>query len=62
MDTALLYGLCTMGFGFLALAVRYAFKSKCSDVQICCGLISIKRDVQLEQKDEEKDIETLEKK
>ncbi len=57
MDTTLIYGIATMGFGFLAIVVRYGFKSKCSDVKLCCGLISIKRDTELENRCEEKELE-----
>jgi hypothetical protein len=45
MNETLIYGLATIGVGFLALVVRYGFKSKCSDVNCCFGIISIKRDI-----------------
>ena len=32
MDNTLIYGLATMGFGFLAVLVRYGFKSKCDNM------------------------------
>lgn len=53
IDSTLIYGLATMGFGFLAVVVRYGFKSKCSDVSLCCGLLAIKRDVKEEVKAEQ---------
>jgi hypothetical protein len=56
MNDTLLYGLATMGFGFLAVLVRYGFKSKCSDVSICCGLLSIKRDIVGEVKAEQMEL------
>ena len=39
--------LATMVFGFLAGALGYALKSKCSSMK-CCGCIEIIRDVELE--------------
>lgn len=45
IDDALLYGIVTLGVGVIALIVRYCFKSKCTDIQCCYGLISIKRDI-----------------
>jgi hypothetical protein len=58
MNDTLLYGLATMGFGFLAVLVRYGFKSKCSDVSLCCGLLTIRRDIQGEVKAEQIELST----
>ena len=44
--------LATMAFGFLAGALGYALKSKCSSIK-CCGCIEIIRDVELEAEIEE---------
>ena len=44
--------LATMAFGFLAGALGYALKSKCSSIK-CCGCIEIIRDVELEAELEE---------
>lgn len=57
MNGTLIYGLSTMGVGILALLFRYVFKSKCSDVSICCGLIKIHRDIELENEAEEHQLE-----
>lgn len=54
MNETLIYGLATIGVGLLALVVRYGFKSKCSDVGCCFGLITIKRDIAGENAAEEK--------
>jgi len=48
MNDSLIYGIATLGVGLLALIVRYGFKSKCSDVSLCFGLIHIQRDIQQE--------------
>lgn len=48
MDDSLIYGIATLGVGLMALIVRYGFKSKCSDVSLCFGLIHIQRDIQQE--------------
>ena len=42
-------GIATMTFGALALLVRYAFASKCDNVNLCFGLIQIHRVVDLEE-------------
>lgn len=57
MNDTLLYGISTMGFTFLAILVRYSFKSKCTDVSLCCSLISIKRDIKEEIKSEKLELE-----
>jgi hypothetical protein len=55
MDNTLVYGLGSLGVGLLALLIKYSFKSKCSDVSICFGLVHIQRDI--EQEIEEQKIE-----
>lgn len=55
VDSSLIYGCATLGAGVIALIVRYGFKSKCSDVSLCFGLIHIQRDI--EQEIEEEKIE-----
>ena len=57
MNGIFLYGLATLGVGLIGLLIKYGFKSKCSDVKICYGLVSIKRDVEAEIKAEEKQLE-----
>lgn len=57
MDNTLIYGIATMGFGFLAVIVRYALKSKCSDVSCCFGLMKIKRDTEAEIRAERQELE-----
>ena len=37
-----------MVLGAGALCVRYAYRSKCSNVRVCCGLLEIERDVEQE--------------
>jgi len=48
MNDSLIYGIATLGVGLLALIVKYGFKSKCSDVSLCFGLIHIQRDIEQE--------------
>ena len=48
MNDSLIYGVATLGVGLLALIVKYGFKSKCSDVSLCFGLIHIQRDIEQE--------------
>jgi len=53
MDGTLLLSLATLGTGFLALVIKYGFKSKCSDVAMCWGCCKIHRDIENEIKAEE---------
>jgi hypothetical protein len=55
MEPTLTYGLVSIGAGVIVLLIRYSFKSKCTDVSLCFGLIRIQRDV--EQEVEEQKIE-----
>ena len=48
MNDGLIYGISTLAIGLFALLIRYSFKSKCSDVSLCCGLITIHRDIEQE--------------
>lgn len=48
-------GLTAGGFAFLGLIVRYAYKSKCKEFEVCC--IKIKRDIDAEK---EEDITAME--
>jgi hypothetical protein len=45
MDDSLIYGIATLATGLIALLVRYGFKSKCSNVSLCFGLIQVERDI-----------------
>ena len=56
MEPTLLYGIVSIGAGVLILIVKTCFKSKCSDVSLCYGLIHIQRDI--EQEIEEQKMET----
>jgi hypothetical protein len=46
----------------VSLLIRYCLKSKCEDVNICYGLINIKRNVNLEVEEEIKQMENGETK
>jgi hypothetical protein len=43
-------GLTAGGFAFLGLIVRYAYKSKCKEFEVCC--IKIKRDIDAEKEED----------
>ena len=55
MNDSLIYGIATLGVGLLALIVKYGFKSKCSDVSLCFGLIHIQRDIEKEIEEQKMD-------
>ena len=44
-------------FGCFGLVIRYALKSKCDNVNLCFGLITIHRNVELEAEEEMKEME-----
>ena len=56
-DSNFIITLTTILLGGFALLVKYCFKSKCSDINICFGLLQIKRDVADETKIEQIKIE-----
>jgi hypothetical protein len=45
--------IATTMFMFLGTLVKYAFRSKCDNIDICCGTIKIHRRVELESSDDE---------
>jgi len=57
IDNVTLYGIATLAAGVLGVCIRYSFKSKCSDVGLCCGLIHIERDIEMEIKAEQQELE-----
>ena len=50
IDSVFFLSLATMAFGFFSLALRYCYKSKCKDIDMCC--IKIKRDIEAEYKED----------
>ena len=55
--STLIYGLATLGSGIIGLTVRYCFKSKCEDVNLCFGLIKIHRNTGDEIKEDQIEIQ-----
>lgn len=47
----------TLVCGSVGLVVRFCLKSKCEDVNLCYGLLHVKRDVKLEVEEELKEME-----
>lgn len=50
-DSVFWITMATIVAGSIGLCVRYSLKSKCDLVKICCGLIEIHRNVELESND-----------
>ena len=48
LSEATVYSLSIAGLGFSGLVVRYCFRSKCSEVSCCFGLLKIERDIEHE--------------
>lgn len=44
--------LATLISGSVAFGIRYCLKMKCEQIKCCCGCISIKRNIELEVKEE----------
>lgn len=53
--------LATILSGSFGLALRYMLKSKCEDFSLCCGLLSVKRRVDLETTIDMKELENHER-
>ena len=50
IDSYFYLTLATIFFGGVGLITRYAYKSKCSRVDICC--IKIERDIEVEERED----------
>ena len=57
MDPLTITIIATLSTGFAGLILRYSFRSKCSHVVCCYGLISIDRDVDVEEQCEKLELE-----
>jgi hypothetical protein len=53
MNDTIIYGLGSLVIGLIGLLIRYSFKSKCSDINILWGCLSIHRDVLEEIKEQQ---------
>jgi len=47
-DATFFITITTIITGFLGLTIRFCLKSKCEDINVCFGLLNIKRRVELE--------------
>ena len=56
MDNGIIISLCTILSAITLLMLKLCFKSKCSEISCCFGLIKIKRDVETERKIEDNEI------
>ena len=61
INDVLVISLATICSGIIVLGLRLCFKSKCSDVDLCCGLFKIKRNIELEVQIENKELESHDK-
>ena len=48
-DGVTIISIITLFFGCLVMSLKILFKSKCKDVNVCFGLLKIKRQVELEE-------------
>ena len=57
-NTTLFYiGIGSLVFAVVGITLKYAFKSKCSRVSLCCGMFECIRNTQLEERLDEVKIE-----
>jgi hypothetical protein len=56
MDNVLLLSIVSVGSALIGLLIKYGFKSRCSDIHLCFGLVEIKRNSDLEFKEREMEI------
>jgi hypothetical protein len=56
-DSVFWISLSTLLMGSFGLSIKYCLKSKCDDINICCGFVKIHRAVDLEAQIEQKEIE-----
>ena len=61
INDVLVISLATICSGIIVLGLRLCFKSKCSDVDLCCGLFKIRRNIELEMQIENKELESHDK-
>ena len=61
INDVLVISLATICSGIIVLGLRLCFKSKCSDVDLCCGLFKIHRNIELEMQIENKELESHDK-
>ena len=47
-DGVTIIAIITRCIGAFTMVTKLCFKSKCSDITCCCGLLNIKRDVNIE--------------
>lgn len=58
-DSVFFLSFFTLLFGFFGVVVKYCLKSKCQNINLCFGLLSIERRVDLEVQTEMKEIEMI---
>ena len=56
-DAVFFVTISTLLFGCFGLSIKYLLKSKCDNVILCCGLIKVHRNVELEVQEEMKAME-----
>lgn len=56
MDNGIIISLATILSAVVLLMLKLCFKSKCTDIACCFGLINIKRDVNVEKSIEDVEI------
>jgi len=47
----------TLLFGCIGLSIKYCLRSKCDNINLCFGLITVHRNVELEVQEEMKEME-----
>lgn len=56
-DSGFFITLATLFVGFLGLCTKYCLRSRCENISICYGLMTVHRNVELESREEMKQLE-----
>jgi hypothetical protein len=59
IDGVFFITIATLSCGFFGLVIRYCLKSKCENISCCYGLISVKRNVELESQEEMREMASV---
>ena len=47
-DGVTIIAIITLCIGAFGMIIKLCYKSKCSDIDLCCGIIKVKRNVNIE--------------
>ena len=57
IDAILISIICGFSITFIGLLLKYAFRSKCTHINLCWGFVNIERDAEAETKEEKLELD-----